>query len=250
MSRERTQEEVRAAFIGHLRRLIYYWTEEVKVTNPKELLKSFAFSVCCAIDGSADGLPGFILAPHAHPGDKQFHIANGEDYWPDNADAVVQCNISGMLQDEWYADERAKNTKIREQLEPQKKDICERVAHQVGTTWAALEKLGWTAGIEGTDNFEGKDVWRVVLYGNGGMKLTSERLELDESRRRGPRGPHVKRLDALIMVEDEGMPDGFKVEVLSLEQKVKLERDASHEVDNYSVFATKSGKGRWVMVKE
>jgi len=92
--REYTEEEVREQFLDHVRMLIDYW-DKVNTETTKDKLEGLAFSICSTIDGCAMDLPGFILAPLPHESDKQYHIDNDENYYPENKEA--NCDIAGSL---------------------------------------------------------------------------------------------------------------------------------------------------------
>lgn len=101
MSREYTADEVRRQFIQHIRVMIDYWDKTNNSTRDK--LEGVAFSILVALDGSAAALPSFIVAPLPHPDDKQYHISNGENYYPQNDESSVNCNISGSLHEVFSA---------------------------------------------------------------------------------------------------------------------------------------------------
>lgn len=101
MSREKTTEEVREEFLDHVRYLVSYWDRIEKETT-KEKLSGLAFSILSALDGCSAGLPSFIVAPCPHPEDKQYHIDNDEDYYPENHDVDVKCDIAGCLHELFY----------------------------------------------------------------------------------------------------------------------------------------------------
>ena len=95
--REYTMEEVRDVFLDHIYNMIHYWDSMVKEENQLERLKGLAFSILVALDGGANGCPGFIVAPSTHPDDKEYHRVNSENWYPQNNDAKVNCDISGCL---------------------------------------------------------------------------------------------------------------------------------------------------------
>lgn len=66
----------------------------------RERLESVVFSTLVIIDGRS-GLPSFILAPDPHPDARQYNIDNGEDYYPENKEALalIKGDISGSLHD-------------------------------------------------------------------------------------------------------------------------------------------------------
>lgn len=94
-SREFTADEVRRQFVEHIHRMIDYWDG---TDNPtREKLEGVAFSILVALDGSTGALPAFVVAPLPHPDDKQYLVGNGENYYAQNDESSVNCNISGCL---------------------------------------------------------------------------------------------------------------------------------------------------------
>lgn len=97
------KDEVQEKFLEAILDNIEYWTEnsggrEETKGQVREALKGFAFSMMVTMDGYS-GLPKFILAPDPHEDDKEFHIKNGERYFPENDSECVVSDISGNLQD-------------------------------------------------------------------------------------------------------------------------------------------------------
>jgi len=97
MSREKTTNEIREEFLSHIRHLIGYWSK-IPQDNVKERLEGLAFSILVALDGGSS-LPRFIVAPIQYEEDKEYHIENGEDYYPENHEIEEQIkgDISGCL---------------------------------------------------------------------------------------------------------------------------------------------------------
>lgn len=102
MAKQKTEKQVRQEFLDHVRMLVNYWDKETSKTDSREKLEGLAFSILVAIDGEAVALPSFILAPCPNEDDKQYHIDNGEDYYPENHDSDVKCDIAGNLHNEFY----------------------------------------------------------------------------------------------------------------------------------------------------
>ncbi len=100
--REFTEDEIRHQFLEHIRFLVDYFDKDTALESQKERLSALAHSILCVIDGCAVGLPAFILAPLPHEDDKQFNIENGENYYPENHDLVVKCDIAGCLHELFY----------------------------------------------------------------------------------------------------------------------------------------------------
>lgn len=100
-SREFTEEETRNAFLHHIRELVDYWDAADKETT-KEKLNGLAFSILVALDGESLALPAFIVAPSPHEEDKQYCIDNNENYYSENHNSDVKCDIAGSLHDQFY----------------------------------------------------------------------------------------------------------------------------------------------------
>ena len=81
--KEKSEEIVREEFLNHIRGLVDYW-DKVDEKNCREKLQGLAFSVLAMLDGVSTDICGFIVAPSTHEDDKAYHIANGEDYYPQN----------------------------------------------------------------------------------------------------------------------------------------------------------------------
>lgn len=94
--REYTTQEVQEAFLTRVRALIDHWHGQADMTC-LERLNGLAFSILATLDGSAIGMPGFIVAPDPHPDDKAYHQSEGENWWPENHDKAIQANIAGGL---------------------------------------------------------------------------------------------------------------------------------------------------------
>lgn len=97
MSREKVTDEIAAEFIEHVRELISIWESTDK--SSLEKLNGLAFSILVALDGGADNVSGFIVAPLPHPEDKQFHIDEGTNYYPENheIEEYIKGDIAGTL---------------------------------------------------------------------------------------------------------------------------------------------------------
>ncbi|KJB84717.1 hypothetical protein AZ66_29255 [Paenibacillus sp. E194] len=102
MSREKVKDEIIAEVVEHIRELICFWESTNK--NSLDKLNGLAFSILAALDGSADALPSFIIAPRPHPEDKQFNIKKGINYYPENhlLDEVIKADIAGELHENFY----------------------------------------------------------------------------------------------------------------------------------------------------
>ena len=97
MSREYNEEEVREMFIKKVNSLIEYWHKESRTPDTKDKLEGLAHSILVVIDGNNSSLPKFVLAPDPHPSDKQYHIDNRDNFFPENHASKINCDISGCL---------------------------------------------------------------------------------------------------------------------------------------------------------
>lgn len=100
MSREKTVEEVREEFLAHVKVLIEVWNKNDM--SKEECLSGLAFSILSTIDGSSMALPAFILAPLPHESDKEYHMEDDENYYAENHNSNVKCDISGYLHELFY----------------------------------------------------------------------------------------------------------------------------------------------------
>lgn len=96
VSKEKSEEQVKKEFINKVQEYIDYWVG-IKSQNIRECANGVAFSILNIIDGTIGDLPKFILAPNPHIDDKQFLIKNNEDYYPENNNSKIKCDISGDL---------------------------------------------------------------------------------------------------------------------------------------------------------
>lgn len=100
-AREYTEDEVRNQFLDHVKVMVDYWENNVGHKTTKERLEGLAFSILVAIDGGS-GLPSFILAPRPHEDDKQYNVDNEENYYPENHNSDVKCDIAGGLHENFF----------------------------------------------------------------------------------------------------------------------------------------------------
>lgn len=98
MSREKNIKEIKKEFVNYIHELVEYWNNNEKKTV-KEKLNGLAFSILVLLDGESANFPQFIVVPAPHKDDKQYHIEQNEDYYPDNDIDNINANISGELHD-------------------------------------------------------------------------------------------------------------------------------------------------------
>jgi hypothetical protein len=96
MSKEYTREEVEAKLINHLLNICDYWENLEVVPETRDKMRGLLFSVLSTLDGCGE-LPSFIIAPCPHPEDKEYHIENGENYFSENHNSNIKCDIGGSL---------------------------------------------------------------------------------------------------------------------------------------------------------
>jgi len=97
MSREYTEDEVREMFLRNVWNILNYWKNESRAETLDEKMEGFAFSFLVMLDGGSGNSPGFIVAPSAHEDDKEYNISEGENYYPQNHESDVKCDIAGYL---------------------------------------------------------------------------------------------------------------------------------------------------------
>lgn len=93
--REKTEDEVRQEFLEAIWSRINYWKNSD--TYEVDKYEGLAFSILSLLDGESCDLPGFIVAPLPSSEDKEYYIDNGENYYPENHNSNVKCDIAGGL---------------------------------------------------------------------------------------------------------------------------------------------------------
>lgn len=101
MSREYTEEEVRASFLEAVRDIVQYWENESR-TAPSEKPSGVAFSILVLLDGGHGFMPGFVVAPSPHPDDKEYNREHGENWFPENHESNTKCDIAGALHELYH----------------------------------------------------------------------------------------------------------------------------------------------------
>jgi hypothetical protein len=98
--REYTEEEVCRQFLETVWTYIDYW-HNLPDKTCRGKLEGLAFSLMAILDG-VSSLPSFVVAPVPHPGDKKYNKEEGENWYPQNHESDVVCDISGSLHDEFH----------------------------------------------------------------------------------------------------------------------------------------------------
>lgn len=101
MSREYTKEEIQEEFLQQCAVMVDYW-RNVKFDHPiqdetRYRMTGLLHSVFALLDGCSM-MPGFLVIPHPHPDDKEFHIKEGSDWYPESPEGEF-CDIAGTLHD-------------------------------------------------------------------------------------------------------------------------------------------------------
>jgi len=95
-----TCEEVRENFLMHIAVMIDYWEGIPNGGSPRSRLEGLAHSILVALDGGSAALPGFVVAPAPHSSDREYCIANGENFYPETP--AASCDIAGELHERMY----------------------------------------------------------------------------------------------------------------------------------------------------
>jgi hypothetical protein len=99
--REYTTEEVREMLLRHIWGLIHYWEHDSRTADLHGKMTGLAFSILSTLDGSSVEIPSFLVAPSPHPDDREYHKENGENWFPENHENEINCDIGGVLH-EWF----------------------------------------------------------------------------------------------------------------------------------------------------
>jgi len=94
-----TAEEQREEFLQVLEALADYWP--TVVGSMEEAVDGMVFSMLTMLDGGNGVLPGFEVVPAPHPDDKQYHQAEGKNWWPPLKKGVVGIHGDCMLHEVW-----------------------------------------------------------------------------------------------------------------------------------------------------
>lgn len=94
---EYTEDEVRELFLKQVWAMTNFWATQVPEQSAKERIEGVAFSIMSLLDGCSAAMGGFIVAPCPHPEDKAYLQSNSENWYPENHESDVNCDISGSL---------------------------------------------------------------------------------------------------------------------------------------------------------
>lgn len=100
MAREYTKEEVRELFLKQVKQSVDFWVT-ADVNKLRDRLDGVAFSIMNIIDGTSS-LPSFILAPAPHEDDKESCIQDDVNWFPENNNTNVNCDIAGSLHELYH----------------------------------------------------------------------------------------------------------------------------------------------------
>jgi hypothetical protein len=91
-----TKEEVRSRFLRHLKGVAKYWAG-LEGKTPLEKVEGAIFSTLVIFDGESAELPSFIVAPLPNETDKKYYEEQGTNWFPENHNSKVECDIAGNL---------------------------------------------------------------------------------------------------------------------------------------------------------
>jgi hypothetical protein len=113
MSQAYTAKQVRKKILDHMHALVKYWDEvddqdfksgKISAVRPcKEKLDGLAFSILNIFDGTTFEVPCIDLVMRPHPEDKEFHQAQGENWFEDGM--VINADL--CLHDCWHHGEKS-----------------------------------------------------------------------------------------------------------------------------------------------
>lgn len=99
MTRAKTAEEAREAFLDQIRTYVSYWaSNNVGDKTVRERLDGLAFSILNILDGTSSGLPAMDIVLRPHSDDKAYCQEEGETWYEDGQ--TINADI--MLHDLWY----------------------------------------------------------------------------------------------------------------------------------------------------
>ncbi len=90
-----TADEISAMFLAQVRVYVDYWEKQPDL-SARQRLEGLAFSMLVMLDGGQPDLPSFKVIPFPSPGDRAFHKARGENWFPLASKGV---DIAGALHD-------------------------------------------------------------------------------------------------------------------------------------------------------
>lgn len=101
-----TNDEVRDALIQHVWALVRHWSntrlEGADLLDPcRARVEGIAFSILATLDGSAGGLPGFVVAPSPHSSDEEDRRSEGENWFPSTPE--IATDIAGSLHEIFFS---------------------------------------------------------------------------------------------------------------------------------------------------
>lgn len=99
--RELKEDEVRKNFLSHLKNVATYW-DKVEGRTTLEKIEGAIFSTLVLLDGEAADLPSFIVAPLPNENDMEFHKNRGKNWYPQNHNSKVNCDIAGSLHEMFH----------------------------------------------------------------------------------------------------------------------------------------------------
>ncbi len=130
-ARPYTTDEVREKYLELVWSYIDCW-EIFPDKTERERMEGLAASMLVILDGGSTELPGFVVGPIPHKDDRKFHKDRGQNWFPENQDSLVNCDISGGLHELFYDIRRERKEKMATKdyviYDPVKREVLERQA--------------------------------------------------------------------------------------------------------------------------
>lgn len=96
-----TEEEIRSKFIDKIYCILDFWENESRVTTVRDKMNGAVFSILAMLDGESIDIPGFKVSPIGTEEDRDYHLAERENYYP-----IEDVDIAGALHDTFVSDPR------------------------------------------------------------------------------------------------------------------------------------------------
>jgi len=98
--REYSKDEVQKQYLELIWSYIDYWHNLPNKTC-REKMEGLAFGIMVILDGES-ALPGCIVVPCPHPDDRKYHEDQDENWFPENHELSVNCDIAGSLHERFH----------------------------------------------------------------------------------------------------------------------------------------------------
>lgn len=100
-SKELNNKEAMLLFINEIKGTVSKIKK--KKISESQKLDELAFSILLLIDGKGEiDFPSWILAPFQSEEDRKYFKKKNKNYYPDNQDNEIDCNIAGYLHELYF----------------------------------------------------------------------------------------------------------------------------------------------------